>query len=69
MKTTKYLVFDVGCIECGESSKVVGIYATKQNAQRAVKRYITYEPNKFGTYWGRKEWTGQHEVEIYEVKI
>lgn len=28
-----YLVFDVGCIECGESSGVVGIYATKDEAE------------------------------------
>ena len=29
----RYLVFDVGCIECGESSAVVGIYATKDEAK------------------------------------
>ena len=28
----KWLVFNVGCIECGVSSNVVGVYATKEEA-------------------------------------
>lgn len=35
-----FMVFDVGCIECGESSGVVGIYATRAEAKagRAAAR-------------------------------
>lgn len=63
----RYLVFDIGCIECGESSKAVGLFKTKAEANKAVKKYITNEPNKFGTNWGRPEWIGQHSVEIFEL--
>lgn len=65
----KWLVFDVGCIECGENSQPVGVYASKAAARRAVKRYVTNEPNKYGFSWGRPEWAGQHLVDVYEVEV
>lgn len=30
----RWLVFNVGCIECGVSSNIVGTYATKEEANR-----------------------------------
>lgn len=59
----QYLVFDIGCLECGESSKPVGLFSTQEEAQAAIDRYVTNEP---GT-WGRAEWKGQHCVEIFEL--
>ncbi len=64
-----YLAFDIGCIECGEKSSVIGVYSTEVEAERAIKKYITNEPNKFGTNWGRKEWRGQHSCEVFKVKV
>lgn len=32
----KYMVFNVGCIECGVSSDVVGLYDTEEEAQKIV---------------------------------
>jgi len=32
----KYLVFNVGCIECGVSSDVVGLYDTEEEAQNVA---------------------------------
>ena len=59
-----YLVFDVGCIECGEDSSAVGLYHSEQEAQDAIDGYL--DPNHS---WGRDGWFGQHSVEIFEVDI
>ena len=64
----KYLVFDVGCIECGESSAVVGLYANREQAEKSAKEYITNEPNDCDSSWGRKDWHGQHSIEIFEIE-
>lgn len=63
----QYLAFDIGCIECGEDSNVIGLYATRKKAEQAIEKYITNEPNEFGTDWGRPEWRGQHICEIFEI--
>lgn len=36
MSEKTWLVFDVGCIECGASSAVVGVFATKEEAAAVV---------------------------------
>jgi hypothetical protein len=61
---TKYLVFDIGCLECGEGSTVIGFYDTRVEADKAREDYL--EP---GTRWGKAEWIGQHSVEVFEVTI
>jgi hypothetical protein len=58
----KYLVFDIGCIECGEESSVVGIYNTQEEAEKAKEEY--FEPD---TDWGKEEWHGQHHIEIFKL--
>ena len=37
MSENRWLVFNIGCIECGVSSNVVGVYATKYEAQQAAE--------------------------------
>lgn len=59
----KYLAFDIGCIECGEESGVVGIYPTELEAKAAITEYLDG-----GTSWGRTGWIGQHSVEVFEVE-
>lgn len=34
---TGWIVFNIGCIECGVSSNIVGIYATKEEAEKVVQ--------------------------------
>lgn len=63
----QYLVFDIGCIECEEESAVVGVYTTRKKAKEAINKYITGEENEHGFDWGRKDWGGQHSVEIFEL--
>ena len=60
----KWLVFDVGCIECGEESRPIGVYVTKEEAERIAEEYTNDD-----TRWGRPEWTGQHYVETYEIDV
>jgi hypothetical protein len=58
----RYLAFDIGCIECGEVSDVVGIFPTRGEAEAAIDTYLDG-----GSRWGRTGWIGQHSVEIFEV--
>lgn len=61
--TTKYLAMDIGCIECGESSKVIGIFKTKELAEKAIEDYV--DPNH---KWGKEGRIGQHYEEIFEIE-
>ncbi len=60
----QYLAFDIGCIECSESSSVIGVYKTETEAEKAIEEYITGENT-----WGRKEWNGQHECKVFEINL
>jgi len=60
----RYLAMDIGCIECGQESAVIGIFATEQEAEAAIEAYL--QP---GTNWGREEWTGSHHCEVFEVDV
>ena len=59
----KFLAFDIGCIECGEDSSVVGLFDTREAADAAIDEYLDG-----GSSWGRTGWIGQHKVTIFEVK-
>ena len=54
----KYVVVDIGCIECGEPSSVLGIFADKEKAREIMKKCEEYQ---------EKNWRGQHYFKIYEV--
>jgi hypothetical protein len=60
--TTMYLAFDIGCIECGESSSPVGVYSTRSEAEEAALVAYT-DPERV------EAWGGQHEINVYEVEI
>lgn len=55
----KYVVVDIGCIECGEQSGVLGIFTNKKEAEKVAKKYKEIQSNN---------WCGQHFFEIFEVK-
>lgn len=49
-----YVVVDIGCIECGEDTAVLGIYKSREDAE---------QKHKLGSYFSG----GQHSVEVFEV--
>jgi hypothetical protein len=54
-----FLVFNVGCIECGVSSNVVGVYKSKKEADR-IAAICT---NKLSWRGG-----GQNSFEVFDLK-
>jgi hypothetical protein len=59
-----FLAFDVGCIECGEDSTVVGVFESKQEAIEAARERAKGEGDEppFGYFSG-----GQHSVEVFNL--
>ena len=54
-----YVAVDVGCLECGEESAVLGIFENEQHAQTACD-------------WAEKKqtenWGGEHRFEVFSVE-
>jgi hypothetical protein len=53
-----YMVFNIGCIECGVSSKIVGLFADKKHAD-IVAQYCDEEH-------GWRD-SGQNHYEVFEL--
>lgn len=52
-----FAAFDIGCIECGESSSLIGLYATEAEAQAACDT------------WEAVGWRGgQHYYEVFDLR-
>lgn len=53
-----YMVFNIGCIECGVSSKIVGLFADKKHAE-IVAAYCN----------DKHSWrdSGQNNYEVFEL--
>ncbi len=56
----KYLAFDIGCIECGEKSRVIGVFDTRKKAQNSADKAEKIQ---------RENWEGQHYFEVFELPI
>lgn len=54
-----WMVFNVGCIECGVSSDVVGLYATEEEAKQVAK---ACEDN---LHWRQG---GQNAFEVFDLR-
>ena len=54
-----FLAFDVGCYECGEPSGVIGLYATREEADAACARARKRQA---------AEWGGQHSMEVFDLR-
>ena len=54
-----YVAVDIGCIECGENSHVLGIFTDKKKAEKVCDMHEERQ---------RKKWIGQHNFEVYEIK-
>ena len=55
----KYVVVDVGCLECGEESSVLGIFTDRKKAEEIMKKCKEYQS---------EHWMGQHYFFIEEIK-
>ena len=53
-----YVVLDLGCSECGESSNILGIFTSIENARKARDEYKIV--NKLDDY-------SDHEFFIYKI--
>jgi hypothetical protein len=66
---SKWVVVDVGCIECGEHTSVVAVCPSKKKAIEALQTYAEKvgEPvyaERIDYFYG-----GQHQVGLYEVGV
>jgi len=59
-----FLAFDIGCIECGEDSEVIGMYETREAAEEAVSAWTA--PNQ---EWGRDGRGGEHSEQVFAVDV
>ncbi len=55
-----YVAVDVGCIECGEETRIIGIYAKREDAQSALDKAQIEQKAK---------WTGEHSFEVHEIEM
>ena len=54
-----YVVVDIGCIECGEPTHVLGIFNNKKEANKILEEHEERQ---------REHWSGQHSFEIFEIE-
>ena len=54
----RWLAFDIGCIECGEASAVIGTFDTEAEANTAADAAEEAQ---------RANWWGQHYFEVYDL--
>ena len=55
----RYMAFDIGCIECGEPSGVVGIYDTEEEAIDAAEMAQAKQ---------KADWIGQHVFRVFDLE-
>lgn len=55
----RWLAFDIGCIECGEPSAVVGVFDTRDGAKAAAKEARERQA---------ADWHGQHEFAVFDLE-
>lgn len=53
-----YVAVDIGCIECGEETNVLGIFTDKNKAWDVLDEHAIRQ---------RENWSGQHYFDVYEV--
>jgi hypothetical protein len=59
MSQDQYIALDVGCIECGELSHVLGIFDNKTEAEAICRAAEAVQ---------RENWKGQHSFEVLTVE-
>ena len=54
-----YVAVDIGCIECGESSAVLGIFLDKKTAEAVCDEHAKRQA---------ANWHGAHYFKVFEVE-
>lgn len=60
MEQTVFVAVDIGCIECRESSAVLGIFRSREEAEGVAEVAEVKQ---------REEWGGQHSFEVFEAEL
>jgi hypothetical protein len=55
---TKYILVNIGCIECGVSSNIVGVFTSKKKAEKLRDKFS----NKYAWREG-----GQNHFSVFEM--
>ena len=53
-----FVAVDIGCIECGEKSHVLGVFTDIDKAQSACDEHYARQ---------QAHWLGQHHFEVFDV--
>ena len=53
-----YVAVDIGCIECGEHTSVLGIFTEREKADAVCDEHYKRQ---------KENWHGQHLFEVFEV--
>lgn len=53
-----YVAVDIGCIECGEDSAVLGVFTSEAEANDVLDDHEHRQS---------KNWTGQHHFRLFEI--
>ncbi len=53
-----YVAVDIGCIECGEESFVLGVFTNETKAKEVLDEHRDRQA---------KHWRGQHSFELHEI--
>lgn len=60
----RWIAIDVGCIECGESSALIGVYISKDLADAACAKYAEVDERDGDGYYGFFT-NGQHHTRVF----
>lgn len=55
----RWLAFDIGCLECGEDSDVIGVFDTEEEALAAAKEARERQ---------EANWSGQHSFRVFDLE-
>lgn len=53
----KYIVIEIGCIECGVSTKIKGLYDTEEKAKKVADKCKTWREG------------GKSNAKVFKIKI
>lgn len=54
-----YVAVDIGCIECGEDSAVLGVFSAKEKADAVCLEHADRQA---------KHWCGEHHFQVFEIE-
>jgi hypothetical protein len=53
-----YVAVDIGCIECGEESAVLGVFEDENAADAVITEHFERQ---------RENWHGQHHFSVFKI--